>query len=101
MKFKKTVNKFTLEEIREAVDIVIGDDGFRSAEVIQTLKTCFRPMKTVEIDGEELFEYLQKRFQYTPMQAYVIMSDHNKDCSFLENHPHYSIVGNGIAIKDG
>jgi len=101
MKFKKSTNRFTLEEIREVVDIVIGDDGFRSNEVVETLKT-FRPRKTtVEIDGEELFEYLQKRFQYTPVQAYKIMSDHKKDCSFLENHPHYSIVGNGIAIKDG
>ena len=29
---------FDLEEIREAVDITIGDDGFRSKEVIEILK---------------------------------------------------------------
>jgi len=30
--------KFTKQQIREAVDIVIGDDGFRSKEVIETLE---------------------------------------------------------------
>ena len=30
--------KYTEEEIREAVDIAIGDDGFRSKEVIEILK---------------------------------------------------------------
>ena len=30
--------KYNLNEIREAVDIVIGDDGFRSKEVIEILK---------------------------------------------------------------
>ena len=29
---------FDLEEVREAVDITIGDDGFRSKEVIEILK---------------------------------------------------------------
>ena len=29
---------FTKEEVRSAVDIVIGDDGFRSKEVIEILK---------------------------------------------------------------
>ena len=29
---------FNLREIREAVDITIGDDGFRSKEVIEILK---------------------------------------------------------------
>ena len=27
--------KYTKEEIREAVDIAVGDDGFRSKEVIE------------------------------------------------------------------
>ena len=31
--------KYTAEEIREAVDISTGDDGFRSKEVISILKT--------------------------------------------------------------
>ena len=31
--------KYTAEEIREAVDIATGDDGFRSKEVISILKT--------------------------------------------------------------
>jgi hypothetical protein len=30
--------KYTEEEIKEAVDIAIGDDGFRSKEVIEILK---------------------------------------------------------------
>jgi hypothetical protein len=30
--------KYTKEEIREAVDIAVGDDGFRSKEVIEILK---------------------------------------------------------------
>ena len=30
--------KYTEEQIREAVDIVIGDDGFRSKEVIEILE---------------------------------------------------------------
>ena len=29
---------FNLKQIREAVDITIGDDGFRSKEVIEILK---------------------------------------------------------------
>ena len=31
--------KYTIEEIREAVDISTGDDGFRSKEVISILQT--------------------------------------------------------------
>jgi len=30
--------KYTIKEIREAVDIVIGDDGFQSKEVIRVIK---------------------------------------------------------------
>ena len=30
--------KYSIDEIREAVDIAIGDDGFRSKEVLETLK---------------------------------------------------------------
>jgi len=30
--------KYTKEQIKEAVDIVIGDDGFRGKEVIEVLK---------------------------------------------------------------
>ena len=30
--------KYNEDEIREAVDIAIGDDGFRSKEVIEILK---------------------------------------------------------------
>ena len=31
-------DKYTIEEIKNAVDIAIGDDGMRSAEVIEILK---------------------------------------------------------------
>ena len=34
----KNKPKYTVEEIQTAVDIVIGDDGFRSKEVIKVLK---------------------------------------------------------------
>jgi len=30
---------YHIDDIREAVDIVIGDDGFRSKEVVEVLKT--------------------------------------------------------------
>ena len=30
---------YFIDDIREAVDIVIGDDGFRSKEVVEVLKT--------------------------------------------------------------
>ena len=30
---------YYIDDIREAVDIVIGDDGFRSKEVVEILKT--------------------------------------------------------------
>jgi hypothetical protein len=33
------IKKYTAEEIREAVDIATGDDGFRSKEVISILET--------------------------------------------------------------
>ena len=36
---EKTDKKYTTEEIREAVDIATGDDGFRSKEVISILET--------------------------------------------------------------
>ena len=36
-KLKKSM-LFNLEEIREAVDWAVGDDGFRSKEVIEILK---------------------------------------------------------------
>jgi len=31
-------DKYTIEEIKNAVDIAIGDDGMRSKEVIEILK---------------------------------------------------------------
>tara|TARA_R110002074_G_scaffold26626_6_gene78046 strand:- start:3962 stop:4228 length:267 start_codon:yes stop_codon:yes gene_type:complete len=34
--------KYTKDQIRFAVDIVIGDDGFRSKEVIEILETEFK-----------------------------------------------------------
>ena len=34
--------KYTEEQIREAVDIAIGDDGFRGKEVIEILKVMVK-----------------------------------------------------------
>ena len=36
--YKKKLPSYTVRIIKEAVDIVIGDDGFRSAEVVQVIK---------------------------------------------------------------
>ena len=38
---------FNIKEIREAVDITIGDDGFRSKEVIEILK-CMKREKSMQ-----------------------------------------------------
>ena len=42
---------YTQEQIREAVDLVIGDDGFRSKEVIEVLKTEFIKHLESQVDG--------------------------------------------------
>ena len=42
---------YSEEQIKEAVDIVIGDDGFRSKEVIQVLKTEFIKQLESQADG--------------------------------------------------
>ena len=34
-----TKNRYHINDIREAVDLAVGDDGFRSKEVIEILKT--------------------------------------------------------------
>jgi len=39
---------FDLEEVREAVDITIGDDGFRSKEVIEILKVLMIRSKVIK-----------------------------------------------------
>lgn len=39
------------EQIRNAVDIVIGDDGFRSKEVIAVLETEFNEHMESQADG--------------------------------------------------
>ena len=40
--YKKKLPTYTVRIIKEAVDIVIGDDGFRSAEVVQIIKELAR-----------------------------------------------------------
>ena len=42
---------YSKEEVKEAVDIVIGDDGFRSKEVIEVLKTEFIKHLESQVDG--------------------------------------------------
>ena len=46
--------KYTIEEIREAVDISTGDDGFRSKEVISILET------DVKKNTEEYLKWKEK-----------------------------------------
>ena len=40
---------FNLEEIREAVNWAVGDDGFRSKEVIEILKQTRIDLPTAEL----------------------------------------------------
>ena len=47
---------YTQEQIREAVDLVIGDDGLRSNEVIEVLKTEF--IKHLESQADRHIETL-------------------------------------------
>ena len=42
---------YTQEQIRAAVDLAIGDDGMRSAEVIAILKTEFIEHLESQVDG--------------------------------------------------
>ena len=41
---------FNIEQIKEAVDIVIGDDGFRSNEVVQVLKKEYNEHLELQAD---------------------------------------------------
>ena len=51
---------FTKEEVRSAVDIVIGDDGFRSKEVIEVLNTFDEERETLYIE-DKVERYCEKR----------------------------------------
>jgi len=52
--------KFSLAEIKLAVDITIGDDGFRSKEVCDILNTFHEEKETLHM--EEMVErYCDKR----------------------------------------
>ena len=42
---------YSAEQIKNAVDIVIGDDGFRSKEVIEILETEFNEHLESQADG--------------------------------------------------
>jgi hypothetical protein len=51
---------YSKEEVREAVDIVIGDDGFRSKEVIEVLNTFDEERETLYIE-DKVERYCEKR----------------------------------------
>ena len=51
---------FSLEEIKLAVDIAIGDDGFRSKEVIEVLNTFDEERETLYIE-DKVERYCEKR----------------------------------------
>ena len=51
---------YTKEEIRWAVDIVIGDDGFRSKEVIEVLKTSDESVENNYLE-DKIEQYMDKR----------------------------------------
>ena len=48
------------KQIKEAVDIVIGDDGFRSKEVIEVLNTFDEERETLYIE-DKVERYCEKR----------------------------------------
>ena len=54
----KNKPKYTVEEIQTAVDIVIGDDGFRGKEVIEVLKVIKKQINNEQetriTDGQDL-----------------------------------------------
>jgi hypothetical protein len=51
---------YSKEEVKEAVDIVIGDDGFRSKEVIEVLNTFDEERETLYIE-DKVERYCEKR----------------------------------------
>ena len=51
---------YSKEEVKEAVDIVIGDDGFRSKEVIEVLNTFDEEKETLYIE-DKIERYCEKR----------------------------------------
>ena len=51
---------YSKEEVKEAVDIVIGDDGFRSKEVIEVLNTFDEEKETLYIE-DKVERYCEKR----------------------------------------
>jgi len=51
---------YSKEEVREAVDIVIGDDGFRSKEVIEVLNTFDEEKETLYME-DKIERYCEKR----------------------------------------
>ena len=51
---------YTKHEIKWAVDIVIGDDGFRSKEVIEVLKTADESLENNYLE-DKIEQYMDKR----------------------------------------
>ena len=49
---------YTLPQIKEAVDIAIGDDGFRSKEVIEILK--LEKKERIELDRNSTLQLIDK-----------------------------------------
>ena len=53
--------KYTEKQIKEAVDIVIGDDGFRGNEVIEVLKAEY--IEHLEAEKDRYIENLQNKIR--------------------------------------
>ena len=62
------IKKYTAEEIREAVDIATGDDGFRSKEVISILETNIK--QNTEEYLKEKKEAIWNQWQWNQYQRY-------------------------------
>ena len=51
---------YTISQIKEAVDIAIGDDGFRSKEVIEILRLDNEEFQSMESHKKTLLQIIKK-----------------------------------------
>ena len=61
----------------------VGDEP-AGPHLLKRKKKDMKEAKTVSIDGEELLNFLMKRFKYSKKQAIATMKKHKMDTSFLK-----------------
>ena len=82
---KQAIRAFTLGMRGDAVHGA-GPGGMSqfARHVTKHLKESVNEAKTVSIDGEELMNFLMKRFKYSKKKAIDVMKKHKMDTSFLK-----------------